>query len=151
MYLINVEKWWYEKWFQNTKEKDKKKTFFKSFFTVIWYRYYSEYLHLNYLGKKTDCKSNIPGGGDTSPWLWSWLQFFFLYGGVKQTCSHLVGSCDPHYRSAAVHLTVPLYGREEEPPGVSRETQTRRPPLRTGTQSASNDERGETVWRHTSV
>ena len=52
----------------------------------------------------------------------------------------------PLHRSAALHLTVPLHRREEEPPGLSRETQTRRPPLRTGTQPASNDERGETVF-----
>lgn len=47
------------------------------------------------------------------------------------------------FRSAALHLTVPLHGREEEPAGVPGETQTRRPPLRTGTQPASNDERGK--------
>lgn len=54
--------------------------------------------------------------------------------------------CFSLWRSAAVHLTVPLYGREEEPAGVSRETQTWWPPVRTGAQSASNDERGEMLW-----
>lgn len=78
------------------------------------------------------CKSNIPA--------------FFIISGPEN--KHTPTLCVPVigvYRPAALHLTVPLYGREEEPSGVSRETQTRRPPLRTGTQSASNDERGETL------
>lgn len=82
--------------------------------------------------------------------LWSWLWFFFS---VWRHKTNILMPCFFLHRSAAVHLTVPLYGREEEPSDVSRETQTRRPPLRTGTQPASDDERGErfTMWRHSAA
>lgn len=58
-------------------------------------------------------------------------------------CTFLMfASLPPPHRSAAVHLTVPLHRREKDPSDVSRETQTRRPPLCTRAQSAPNDERG---------
>lgn len=51
-------------------------------------------------------------------------------------------------RSAALHLFVPFNSRKEEPASVPRETQTRRPPLCSGAQSASDDERGEIYASH---
>lgn len=51
-------------------------------------------------------------------------------------------------RSAALHLFVPFNSRKEEPASIPRETQTRRPPLCSGAQSASNDERGEIYASH---
>lgn len=74
-----------------------------------------------------------------------WSQFWLFLSVLRCETNTLMHSVITLCRSAVVHLTVPLHGGEEEPSDISRETQTRWPPLRTGAQSASNDERGEVL------